>query len=56
LAELTAPVRLSIGAAAFGPLVIPAVWFFGMNPRIRFELTCLLSKICAKAKSKLRAV
>jgi O-antigen/teichoic acid export membrane protein len=56
LAGLTAPLRFSIGVTAFGLLVIPAVWFFGMNPRLRFELICLLSKISGKAKSKLRVI
>ena len=45
LAELTAPLRLYIGLAAFGLLVIPAVWLFGINPRLRFELSSLMSKI-----------
>ncbi|MES2924211.1 MAG: oligosaccharide flippase family protein [Verrucomicrobiota bacterium] len=54
LADLSALPRLCIGIAAFGTIVTPSIWYFGMSPVLRSEFTGLLGKIFGKAKSKLR--
>ncbi len=54
LVGLDARLRFFIGASVFCGVVMPALWFFGMNPGLRIELTGLVVKILRNAKSKLR--
>jgi hypothetical protein len=53
---LTAPLRFGIGAVAFCGAVVPALWFFGIPPGLRLDLTGLVTRILRTAKSRLRSV
>ena len=46
--------QLSAESVIFCIVVIPALWFVGMNPNLRSELQGLIAKILGKAKSKLK--
>ncbi len=54
LAGLDAPFRFGIGIAAFGMVIVPALWFCGMDHNLRSELRSLTTKIFAKSTAMLR--
>ena len=54
VAAISAPLRLGVGAGAFCIFVMPSMWFFGINPDLRLELTRLFAKFWEKARTSLR--
>lgn len=54
LAALSASFRFAVGATTFSAIVLPTLWFLGMNSDHRREFMHLFGKISSKAISKLR--
>ena len=52
-AGLAPSLRFLIGFSAFCSVVVPALWFLGMNPDLRRQITSLSANISLKAKSML---
>lgn len=46
--------RFGAGAVIFTVCVLPVLWFFGLEPRLRMELAAMLSRVTGKARSVLR--
>jgi O-antigen/teichoic acid export membrane protein len=45
--------RFALAAMAFLIAILPVIWFFGLEPRIKLEVISLIKKICRSAKSRL---
>lgn len=53
LVETKPLIQFFAGGVIFCVVVIPSLWFFGMNPILRFELQGMIAKMLGKAKAKL---
>jgi len=56
LAGLDSTLRFVIGASLCAIIVIPSIWFFGMNPSLRREFSSLFDKIRLKAQAALHMI